>query len=212
MTPSVVYQNDFQGAVGSEWSSTATSLTPVGNRQFLGEFGNESVSLALADLPTHNSVTVSFDLFVIRSWDGNNTESNATHGSLGADVWNLTVADGPTLLHTTFSNHNPDPHAPSSRQAYPDAFAGGDYPAYSGAAEVNTLGYLHPTQPIPMDAVYHLTFTFDHVDAALQLNFSAFGLQGLTDESWGLDNVQVAVETLPPPPNVTAILTGDNHY
>jgi len=67
------YFNNFEGAVGSEWSNTSTDITPVKARRFLGQFGNETVSLALAGLPSHEYLTVSFDLFLIRSWDGNVT-------------------------------------------------------------------------------------------------------------------------------------------
>src|SRR5262249_18875923 len=68
----VVYSNDFEGEVGSEWSSTATDVTPIGARHFLGQFGsNESVSLSLKNLPPHQHVRITFDLFMILTWDGN---------------------------------------------------------------------------------------------------------------------------------------------
>ena len=42
------------------------------------------------------------------------------------------------------------------------------------------------------DAVYHLSFTFDHTATDLVLNFiGGPGLTGVADESWGLDNVRV---------------------
>jgi hypothetical protein len=53
-----------------------------------------------------------------------------------------------------------------------------------------------------MDSVYNLSFTFAHNVSDLVLNFSAAGLQGIADESWGLDNVQVAVAPVPVPPAV----------
>jgi hypothetical protein len=69
----VVYENDFEDPddLLNEWSNPATDITPVGARRFLGQLGNEALSLTLADLPPHTSVTVSFDLFIINSWDGN---------------------------------------------------------------------------------------------------------------------------------------------
>lgn len=178
---------------GTELSTPGISVTPIGDRHFLGDFSNQIVTLNLQNLPQHDGLTVSFDLYVIRSWDGNNTEVDPTFGVLGPDEWKLQVEGGPTLLDTTFSTHTPEPNPPSQTQSYPDSFPGGDNPADTGAAEVNTLGYSHPTQPqIPMDAVYHLTFTFEHTDSSVALDFSAFGLQTITDESWGLDNVKVS--------------------
>ena len=180
----LVYSNDFEGAVGTEWSNQLTDTTPADGRTFFGQFGNATVGLTLNDLPTYRGVTVSFDLFVIQSWDGNSLHS-------GPDVWNLSVFDGPVLLHTTFSLFD------SQRQAYPGNYPEGDYPARTGATANNTLGYGE-------DSVYHLSFTFPHLESSITLDFSAFGLQELEDESWGLDNVEVrATAGAPPTPTPT---------
>src|SRR6185437_12798477 len=99
-----VYKNDFSGraedgfAAGTtgQWSASPISATPNGRYgQFLGEFGNQTVSLNLANLPPHDQVTVSFLLFILRSWDGNES-------TWGPDIWSLDVSGGPTLLRTTF--------------------------------------------------------------------------------------------------------------
>ena len=65
-----VYVSDFEGEVGGEWSDQKTDVTPVGARRFLGQFGNKTVTLTLSNLPSHGEVHLSFDLFIIRSWDG----------------------------------------------------------------------------------------------------------------------------------------------
>src|SRR5262249_29792228 len=131
-----IYFNDFQGAVGPEWSSQQTSIPRVGARRFLGDFDNGTVSLTLNNLPQHLALTVSFDLFIIRSWDGNDP-------GFGPDVWQFGIGGGPTLLTTTFTNIDfPVGGAPDGRrQAYPGMFPGGDFPARTGAVENNTLGY-----------------------------------------------------------------------
>ena len=132
------------------------------------------MTLSLDELPVHTDVTVSFDLFLINSWDGNHD----------ADIWDLIVVGGPTLLHTTFSNLDEF----DWWQAYPDAYPGGSHPPHTGAVEVDTLGYGYYG-----NSVYHLIFTFTHSASDLTLAFSASGLQELSDESWGLDNVEVRV-------------------
>ena len=175
------YFNDFEGVVGDEWSSSKTDETPAGARRFLGQFGDENVTLTLSNLPAHTEVTVSFELFILRSWDGN----NQIHGP---DVWQLKVDRGPTLLHTTFANVPPD--IKDFNQAYPDDYPGGDYLPYTGAAEIKTLGYTEIPAPAP-DSVYRLSYTFAHTASILGLDFSGQGLQGIQDESWGLDNVKV---------------------
>ena len=175
-----LYFNDFESIVGAEWSNGKTDVTPAARaRGFLGQFGDENVILTLSDLPAHTQATVSFDLFILRSWDGN----NQIHGP---DIWQLKVDGGPTLLHTTFAN------APVNfedfRQAYPDDYPGGDYPPYTGATEIKTLGYTDAP-----DSVYHLRYTFDHIASIMSLDFSGQGLQEIKDESWGLDNVEVMI-------------------
>ena len=171
--PQVLYSNDFEVGVGPEWSFASTTQSPSG-RRFLGEVGSQPVGLTLSALPAHNAVTVSFDVYAIRSWDGNDP-------TWGPDIFYLSVASGPTLIQTTFSN--------TARQSYPDPYPGGDYPAQTGAVEVNTLGYTYYGQP--MDSVYRLSVTFPHSDSSLTLNFSVPGSQGGGDETWGLDTVSV---------------------
>jgi hypothetical protein len=41
-----------------------------------------------------------------------------------------------------------------------------------------------------------MTFAFIHTNSSLGLNFTASGLQPLSDESWGLDNVVVSLSSL----------------
>ena len=182
----VVYSNDFEGVVGSQWSHSTTSVTPRGARGFLGEFVNDTVRLTLNGLAPHAEATVSVELFILKTWDGNAT---------GGDVWNLSVAGGQVLLNTTFSQH-----VNSFRQAYPDWYPGGDHPRRTGADEINTLGgYSHG------DSVYYLSFTFPHTSNALEFAFSANGLEPDGNETWGLDNI--VVSTIVPEPTTLTLAT-----
>ncbi len=183
----VVYANDFEGTVGPEWSNTSVDIAP-GGRRFLGQFGSEAVSLALTCLPAHELVIVSFDLYVIRSWDGNMITRPSSGAIVGPDVWGMSVDGGPTLLQTTFTNW------PDFSQAYPGAYPGGDYASQAGAAEINALGYTYVN--LPMDAVYRLSFSSAHSAGSIQFDFYAAGLQPLSDESWGIDNIEVTATAL----------------
>jgi hypothetical protein len=165
--------------------------SPRGKRRLLGAFGGplidptartrvmQTVRLSLRDLAPHSSVTVSFDLLVLRSWDGSSPQ-------YGPDRWSLRVGGGPTLLDTTFSN-NPKVETDRSFQDYP---APGSRPK-SGAAAVNAVvgGFFG-------DSVYHLSFTFPHASDTLTLEFASdlFEGKGTEDEAWGLDNVRVSVD------------------
>jgi hypothetical protein len=193
----VIYSNDFEGTVGSEWSNTSTDITPVGARHFLGQFGSvsvdQSVTLTLSNIPTHTGITVSFDLYIIDSWDG--------HGiDVGPDIWDLTAVGVGDLLHTTFSNVE-NCFGCDRCQDFPGTYPGADYPEKTGAVETNSLGYhflygspCSTTNMDAGDAVYHLTYSFPHADTSLALDFSCSltGAKLTRDESWGLDNVVVS--------------------
>ena len=60
-----------------------------------------------------------------------------------------------------------------------------------------------------MDSVYNLNFSFAHSGSSIRLNFAANGLQPLlTDESWGLDNVQLDMTPVPLPGAFGLMLAG----
>jgi uncharacterized repeat protein (TIGR01451 family) len=179
-TSSVYYFEDFEGAVGSEWSRRSTDVAPRGQR-FLGQFITEDTTLKLKHLPKHDAVTISFDLYVIGTWDGNHDP----------DIWQVKLVDGPVLLRTTFSNDDA-PYDPNYPQAYPDWYPGRAYPGLTGAAEKGTLGYPDNSGYRGVgDSVYHMTFTLPHDSSRLALNFKGITVGG--DEPWGLDNVKVTL-------------------
>jgi hypothetical protein len=163
------------------------------SQRFLGEFGGprfgapgdpgynrtrveQTIRLTLRDLPPHSTLKVSFDLYVLKSWDGNSPR-------YGPDRWSLDVAGGPVLLDTTFSD-NPKVSTEGSDQDYPKPAS----PPRTGAAVTNSLGYRFFG-----DSTYPLAFTFAHDAKELTLNFrsSLFEGKGTADESWGLDNIRV---------------------
>lgn len=225
---SLVYENDFEGDVGSEWSNNSTDVTPAGNRIFLGQFGNETVSLTLSNLEPKTEGTVSFDLFIIGTWDGNQ-EFQFFLGvgvEVGPDIWEL-KADNSTLLLTTFSNQDSSVPFPKSQsypnQPYPNSYNPSNpvqNPARTGADLNITLGYTYSYRTDsfmsvskPADSVYHLSFPLTvSSNGSLQLEFSASGLEDIDNESWGLDNVNVSLSNVPspspptlPPPNPSSL-------
>jgi hypothetical protein len=185
----VVYENDFQTAAGGEWSQTTRQNTPTpypfGPRTFLGEFGNDTVSLSLSGLTPHDSLLLEFDLYLIRSWDGSSAGTTYDYGN---DAFRVAVDGGPVLLDETFANGNP------AGQSYGPLALN---PYHTGAAETYSLGYVfvdgiqHTAQV--MDSVYRMSFLVPHSAGQATFNFSGYGLQGIEDESWGLDNVRVSV-------------------
>jgi hypothetical protein len=187
-----LYANDFtNGAFGGSttggllagWSTDAVETTPSGlHGRFLGQFGNDSVDLTLENLPPKSRVELVANLYIIRSWDGNNP-------TWGPDIWRVEVLGGPVLLETTFSNGNPGDV--DWNQSYPDPTLGGDFPARTNALENDTLGYQF--SGVNADSVYPIDLAFDYVGSPLTLRFTGQNLQAPSDESWGLDEVGVVV-------------------
>jgi len=199
------YSNNFEGLVDTEWSNKRTDVTPVGGRRFLGQFGNGTVSLTLPNIPFHKQVRVSFDLFIIRSWDGNyQRDPRFPNLVVGPDVWSLSVAGGSQLVRTTFSNIDSNPPL-SYNQAYPENYPDGNNPPRTGSTEINTLGYHfdYGGDKDAGDTVYRFESSFPHTTSSLKMQFNASGLQSLEDESWGLDNVKVELISENQPPVIT---------
>ena len=190
------YANEFTGNVGPEWSDTPTATTPSGGRRFLGEFGNETVTLTLTNLPPHAAATLVFDQFVLRGWDGNSTTD-------GPDLFEVNLAGGLQLVRSTF--HNGPAGSAAHPQSYPDAFPGGVHPARTGAFENDTLGFVVPGAGVS-DSVYRHTRSFSHTANTLTLNFIGSGLAALlSEESWGLDNLRVYLVPLGAAPELRAL-------
>jgi hypothetical protein len=178
--------------------AVVTVESPNRRQRFLGEFGgpavgrpndpdwnrtrvDQTVSLTLKDLGPHSRAAVVFDLYVLKSWDGNSP-------AYGPDRFTLRVS-GRLLLDTTFSN-NPKLKEDGSDQSYPDGTPG--HAPWTGAAATGTLGYGNFFK----DSLYHLSFEFPHTEPVLVVEFasSLFEGKGTTDESWGLDNVVVSAD------------------
>ena len=173
----VIYFNDFEGAVGSEWSLPGKSTTPSG-KEFLGELSNDNEVLTVDSIPQHTALILEFDLYIIGSWNGNADDPVAGL----PDIIEISVLGGPSLKKTTFSNKMRD------KQAFPGDFPGSSFPPGTGAAELGTL--LYPVgSDFVSDAVYKLRLTFPHTATSVKLNFN--GNHNGSIERWGIDNIRL---------------------
>jgi hypothetical protein len=188
-----VFFDDFESSTPplvGVWSDRSLNITPDDDRHFLGQFsGNEAATLFWNNLSAHDSIDLSFDLFIIRDWDGD--EVYAANDT--PDQWQLTF-DGRTLVSQSFSNNiNPQsyPVAPSLTQ--------------TGAVETGTLGYFYPGHG-RSDAVYHFEFSEPHTADSLLIEFSGIDVGALGEESWGIDNVMVSF--VPEPSSMSLLVIG----
>ena len=197
----LIYSNDFSTSAGAEWTNSTISTS--NGEKFLATSangsGNGTNTLTLTGLPSHSSVTVGFDLYIIQSWDGNGPQGG------GVDGWGLTE-NGNSLLNTTFANFTGGNTQDFVSQANPN---GGPAAPRTGQFDSNHLGY--GTGDFG-DATYRFLYTFNDPSSTLALAFTSFQNQGPGDEGWGLDNVTVSVTPTAtdatPEPGSVALLTG----
>ena len=181
---------DFEGTVGPEWSNVLRATTPTGARGFLGEYANGGPSVSLSSLAPHDFVIVELELFLMRSWDGNYTPWCPT---CSPDGWSAKIAGGPTLLETTFRVY---PAPAPEYQSFPETAPNGLHLHDTGAAERNTLGFRYADANTPdqeMNTVYRLSLIAPHAASSIRLDFAGQGLEVVTNESWGIDNVAVTL-------------------
>lgn len=170
---------------------------------FIGRLDNHQVNLIV---PSGGSTyDISYDLYIIGSWDGDGKQSGKQYG---VDIWENTIAcssTGPsvaTLIRTTFSNQK------TVQQSYPNNYGanGGGLKAASGAFAVDALGYKNdPTSNTPVFSSYGDTWYKLHFSGvnpcgagnAIFLRWSVpnASLQSNYDESWGVDNVRIMTDS-----------------
>ncbi len=164
----------------SHWSEPAVGVTTEG-KQFHGPFGNQPVSLTLDHLPRHRWIRVTFDLYVVGTWDGSSPV-------WGPDLWSLTVHGGERLIFASLCAWG---YAGNNEQSFPDDYPQAIHPAWTGVARHNVVN-IQDSEP-PKNGVYKVEVLFPHLSDQLTLDFT-----GSYDDSpreaqvWGIGNVEVS--------------------
>ena len=185
------YSQNFESGIASlgAWNMSALATSPgstkLASTTYLGRLLNQEVSLSVPAGKT--SVTITFDLYIIGTWDG------AGQQGFGSDRWQIEVskngAPRENIFHTSFSNQATKP------QNFPRDINGGTGPNDKGALMTDALGYPKGAGKYDVgDAVYRLTYTVSNPGAGPLVFYfhTTTPLQDLNDESWGIDNVSVS--------------------
>ncbi|MDV3002913.1 MAG: hypothetical protein N5P05_004568 (plasmid) [Chroococcopsis gigantea SAG 12.99] len=151
-------------------------------------------TLTLTNLPTHNSINLSFLLAIIDSWDGN---FYTPFLPAAPDLFNVSV-DGKVIFSQTFTNTLDPNVSNASYNPPPGVFLNrGQY-----------IGWNDPV--LGVDSAYNMgldpTFkNIPHTASTLTVQWYAggSGWQGGNDESWAIDNVGVTLNNVPVLPTVT---------
>jgi hypothetical protein len=202
--PVTVYSNDFDGNEvflsgvdgGLTGVTTTEGVQGLSAVSFSGNLlRNDSALIAgaskalttrlrLNNLPAHDSIDISFLLAFIDSWDSSN-------GSVAPDWFNVQV-DGISILQITSAN------------------ASGDV-TYNGVQlGFAQYGWWDYYQDRAFDMATEPALTMAHNTPTLYIDFFASGVgwQGGMDESWGIDNLNVVVNTTGVPEPATILLLG----
>lgn len=186
-----------------EWSTKITDIEwqnpikPDSNenptKRYLGLFGNQMIKLTLNNLPMHDSVDVTFDMYVVGTWDGNVTTEN------GPDVFRVLDLTCDTLYFSTTSFSR----MTGANQSYPDRYPAGNHLKETGAIEKLMIN----NEQVSFGAtIYRLNYRFAHNCPKLQLGLNAM-LHDIStnfqNESWGIDNFKLKLSTVLPDTNVT---------
>jgi len=189
-----VYSNDFENNNLANISNGV--ITQYNGTSVLGQYNNGYFTLSLNNLPQHDVITVSFDLYIHDSWDGNKTAPD------GPDIWEMLV-DGGVYINTTFSNDPCGAGYFCSPQSYPFDYPNSYDNPKAGAFRTDLPGVCSYAGIIGWTTQYKITKTFKHssstmilqcLDKLVQSNI-AENLRKC-DESWSVDNIVVQAYTL----------------
>jgi hypothetical protein len=190
----VVYNNDFESANLNNINDG--TITVFNGTHVLGRYNSGGFSLTVPNLPKHDLVEVSFDLYIHDSWDGNNVDN----GYSGPDLWNL-VLDGGVYIHTSFSNSACGVGVFCTPQAYPNNYPNNNNNPKAGAYRTDLPGACYMASNPNGTTEYKITKQISHTDKTLLLQCLGDLVQKgnpdpLCDESWSIDNLNIKVITL----------------
>jgi hypothetical protein len=187
----IVYNNDFESNNLQGISNGV--IEQFNGTNVLGRYNNGYFNLALNNLPKHDLVTISFDLYIHDSWDGNKRDTE------GPDIWQMAV-DGNIFINTTFSNAIFRPGDFTSPQSYPFNYPNNYNNPKTGAFRTDLPAACDTIGP-KITSQYKITKTFTHKSGTLLLQCLDKLVQPNSpdpkcDESWSVDNISIKAITL----------------
>lgn len=185
-----VYNNDFEN--GRLQDIVGGIIELYNGSHVLGRYNNQSFELIVNDLPEHQLVEVSFDLYIHDSWDGN---LSGDFGRNGPDIWEF-IVDGNSFIKTTFSNSDCGEDTFCNPQSYPANYLNSNNNPKTGAANKLLPGVCIRAGEVGGTTLYKITKVIAHsagsvsikcVDRLIQTNSQS----PKCDESWSIDNLKV---------------------
>ena len=187
-----IYNNDFEA--GNLNNIQNGVITQFNGSTVLGTYNDSYFTLSLNSLPKHDLITITFDLYIHDTWDGNKTTPD------GPDLWQMTV-DGNAYVNATFSNDPCIAGNLCSPQSYPFDYPNNYNNPKTGAYRTDLPGFCSMANTLGWTTQYKITQTFKHTSNTLTLQCLDKLVQTNTpnpkcDESWSVDNINIQAITL----------------
>ena len=186
----LVFSNDFES--GNLENIAGGKIEFFNSTNVLGRYNNDGFGLQVNNLPEHDLVEVSFDLYIHDSWDGNDADPD------GPDKWTLEI-EGVNYIHTTFSNKEcPYTCFP---QSYPLNYLNSNQQPKTGALPVELPGACHWSDRPRGTTLYKIVKRIRHSSRAFSMRsfdelIQPNTTQPMCDESWSVDNLVVKTISL----------------
>jgi len=190
----VVYTNDFEQ---TDLKGISGGVLAVFNgSKMLGRYNNSGFNLSLDNLPKHDLIKITFDLYIQDSWDGNSKGDGKVIA--GPDLWQMKL-DGDTYINTTFSNTICN-GVYCLMQSYPHNYPYNNEPK-TGVLQGDLPGVCHFSGIPGGTSLYRIERIISHKKNTLFLEFQDMLKQSnvtnpLCDESWSMDNLIITTSVL----------------
>ncbi|MDB5288260.1 MAG: hypothetical protein JWR05_3209 [Mucilaginibacter sp.] len=187
-----VYNNDFES--GNLSNIDNGIINQFNGTAVLGNYNNESFALTVGNLPKHDLVRVSFDLYIHDSWDGDKIAPD------GPDVWKMLI-DGNPYISASFSNEACGVGVFCPPQSYPLDYPNNNSNPKAGAYRTDLPGFCHLIKDPNGTTLYKIEKIIRHSNKTLLLQCLDKLVQTNTadpkcDESWSIDNIKIKAITL----------------
>ncbi len=186
-----VYTNNFEG---SNLSGISNGIVgQFNNSAVLGQYNNGGFVLKVDNLPKHDLITISFDLYIHDNWRGQLLPD-------GPDIWQMLV-DNALYVNTTFSNLSCNAGNICPPQSYPDDYPNSNHNPRSGSYRSDLPGVCSAVNSATGTTMYKIKKTFKHGNASLVLRCldklnQSNSSNPKCEKSWSVDNISIKAITL----------------
>ncbi|MBM3456345.1 MAG: hypothetical protein FJX80_14615 [Bacteroidetes bacterium] len=187
----IVYQNDFNKSsiknivTFDYYGATKDKFFYFNGSMVLGPFNNAGADFNISDIPEHNILEVSFDLYTHDNWEGNKPTQFGI-----PDLFVMKYDGNPKFL-TSFSSNT------QYKQSYPEWFPQGSNPALGNTIQNDLPGRCAWKDRKNGTAMYKIVKQFPHTNKTFQLTLSDAlqPFQSECEKSWSIDNLKITALT-----------------